>query len=664
MNIAFLREILIILGVAIGVTFICHRLKVPTIVGFLLTGIISGPYGMGLIERGHTLETLAELGIILLLFTIGIEFSLNSLLELKKTSLYGGLLQIVLTVFGGYSLSRFFGVEPKQAWFIGFFISLSSTAIVMKVLQEKSEVYSPPGRASLGILIFQDIAFIPMMMILPILAGKTGNLGGGLLLTIVKGIGITALVFIAAKQLVPRLLYWIARTRDREIFLLFTIVICLAIAWTASYAGLSLAFGAFLAGLIISESEYSHQALSNALPFRDVFISFFFVSIGMLLDVNAFFSNWGVILLLTLGIMTLKFLLVALIILLLGFSIRHAAMTGLILCQVGEFSFILAGSALGSHLIGDGLYQILLICSVLSMAAAPIIINLAGWAADWICRLPFPSRLKSGVYPMPETKSVVLSGHLVIVGFGVNGRNLAQAAGLASIPYAVIETNPETVKSELVKGTLIFYGDAAQEEVLKQTGIEQARVVVVAISDPASVQRIINLVKRLAPQVYLIVRTRYISRMKELYALGADEVIPEEFETSIEIFVRVLSHYLVPQEEIEELVGKIRADGYEMLRGLRKSSPGFSDLKLDLMDLEIGTCRVAGNSIWAERNLAQIDLRSRYGVTLLAVKKAGRLVSNPGAHTVLAAGDVLILAGSPKLVASVIRKLKLEKEKK
>ena len=662
MNILFLREILIILAIAIAVTFICHRIRIPTIVGLFITGVIAGPYGFSLISRGHALESIAELGVVLLLFTIGIEFSLNSLLELKRTSLLGGFLQIAFTAAGSYALARLWGLDGGQAWFVGCFISLSSTAIVMMLLQERAEVYSPPGRAALGILIFQDIAVIPMMLLLPLLAGNHGSMGYGWLVALLKGIGVTALVFFAAKQWVPRLLYWVAATRSREIFLLSTILICLAVAGLTAWVGLSLALGAFLAGLIISESEYSHQALGNILPFRDVFTSFFFVSIGMLLDIHTLFSHWGVILSLTAGIMLLKFLLAGLAILLLGFSLRQAAVTGLLLCQVGEFSFILAQTAQQHRLIGNELYQTLLISSVLSMAAAPFIINYASRLADWINRLPWPGKLKTGVYPLAESQAVELSGHLVIIGFGINGRNLAKTAGLAGIPYTVIETNPETVKSELNKGFSIIYGDAAQAEVLKQAGLERARIAVAAVSDPAAVRRIIGLIKRLAPQVYLIVRTRYVSQMKALYRLGADEVIPEEFETSIEIFTRVLNHYLIPRQEIEEMTEQIRRDGYEMLRKLRKDSPAFPDLKMHCPDLEIAACRLDADSPWAQQTPERLDLRNRYGVNLLAVKKAGEVFSNPEAQTVLAPGDVLFFMGQTHKVASVIRKLTVNKK--
>lgn len=662
MNILFLREILIILAIAIAVTFICHRIRIPTIVGLFITGVIAGPYGLGLISRGHALESIAELGVVLLLFTIGIEFSLNSLLELKRTSLLGGFLQIAFTTAGSYALARLWGLDSGQAWFVGCFISLSSTAIVMMLLQERAEVYSPPGRAALGILIFQDIAVIPMMLLIPLLAGNSGSVGYDWLVAMIKGVGVTALVFFAAKQWVPRLLYWIAATRSREIFLLSTILICLAVAGLTAWVGLSLALGAFLAGLIISESEYSHQALGNILPFRDVFTSFFFVSIGMLLDLHTLFSHWGAILSLTAGIMLLKFLLAGLAILLLGFSLRQAAVTGFLLCQVGEFSFILAQTAQQHRLIGNELYQTLLISSVLSMAAAPFIINYASRLADWINRLPWPGKLKTGVYPLAESRLVELSGHLVIIGFGINGRNLAKTAGMAGIPYTVIETNPETVKNELNKGFSIIYGDATQAEVLKQAGLEQARIAVAAISDPAALRRIIGLVKRLAPQVYLIVRTRYVSQMKALYRLGADEVIPEEFETSIEIFTRVLNHYLIPRQEIEEMTDNIRRDGYEMLRKLRKNSPAFPDLKMHWPDLEIAACRLDADSPWAHQTPACLDLRNRYGVNLLAVKKAGEVFSNPEAQTVLAPGDVLYFMGQAHKVASVIRTLTVKKK--
>ena len=654
MEIPLLTDIVIIFGLSIGILFICHRLRVPTIVGFLLAGILAGPYGLGLVKAVHEVEILAEIGVVLLLFTIGIEFSLQRLLQIKKSVLTGGSIQVLLTFFVAFVIARQLGQPVGNSIFIGFLISLSSTAIVLKLLQERGEVDSPHGRTALGILIFQDIIVVPMILVTPLLAGATGNTGESVLVLIAKGIGIIGLVIVSAKWIVPRVLYQIARTRSQELFLLSIIVICLAVAWATSSAGLSLALGAFLAGLSISESEYSYQALGNILPFRDVFTPFFFVSIGMLLDVGFLFRQPGSIALIALSVLVLKSIIACFATVLLGFPFRSSILVGLALGQVGEFSFILSKTGVEHGLLAGNIYQIFLAFSILSMAATPFIIALAPTLADTILRLPVPKRLVLGIYPISETKVVDRKDHLIIIGFGVNGKNVTRAARFAGIPYTIIEMNPATVRSEQAKGEPIYYGDATQETVLQKANIKNARIVVVAINDPTATRRITEVVRRISPKVHLIVRTRYLQEMKPLYELGASEVIPEEFETSIEIFTRVLTKYLIPRDEIERIVAEMRADGYEMFRSIPKTSVSISDLKLQLHDIDISTFRIAQGSPLIGKTLAQIELRRRYGVSVLVIRRESQMLLNPGADTVLHSNDVLFILGSPKKISEAI----------
>jgi CPA2 family monovalent cation:H+ antiporter-2 len=411
--------------------------------------------------------------------------------------------------------------------------------------------------------------------------------------------------------------------------------------------------GAFLAGLIISESEYSHQALGNILPFRDVFTSFFFVSIGMLLDIGFLFRQPETILLITLGILVLKSIIASFVTILLGFPLRTSILVGLALSQVGEFSFILSRTGIEHGLLAGNIYQMFLAFSVLSMAATPFIITLAPRAADIILRLPLPKKLISGFYPVSEIKVKGKKDHLIIIGFGINGRNVARAARLSGIPYAVIEMNPETVMSEQAQGEPIYYGDSTQEVVLQHANIKDARIIVVAINDPTATRRITQIIRRLNPKVHLLVRTRYLQEMKPLYELGANEVIPEEFETSVEIFTRVLAKYLIPRDEIEVLVAEIRSDGYEMFRSLSRESSSFSDLNLQLPDIEISTLRVVESSPFVGKSLAEIELRKKYGVTVLAIRRNSQILSNPNVNMPFCANDVLFVLGPPDRVVEV-----------
>ncbi len=657
MQIPLLTEIVIIFGLSTAVLLICHRLRVPSIVGFLVTGILAGPHGFGLVKAVHEVEVLAEFGVVLLLFTIGIEFSLKNLLQIKRSVLLGGFIQVLLTIIVSFVIARQLGRSFEESIFIGFLISLSSTAIVLKLLQSRAEVDSPHGRTSLAILIFQDVIVIPMMLLTPVLAGTGGNIGQSLLVLLAKGIGIILLVFVSARWVVPRLLYQIARTRSRELFLLSIVVMCFAVAWLTSSVGLSLALGAFLAGLIISESEYSHQALSTILPFRDVFTSLFFISIGMLLEVDFIINQPFIIFFLVLSVLVLKVLTAGFATALLGFPLRTTILTGFALSQVGEFSFILSRTGVEHNLLDSDVYQAFLSISVLTMAATPFIVNLSPRIADVASRLPISERLKTGLFPIhgmnvPD-KAKRLKDHLIIVGFGINGRNLARAARVAGISYVITEMNPETVRKERANDELIYYGDATQESVLEHVGIKYARVMVVAISDPAATRQIAAIAKALNQSVHIIARTRFIQEVKPLYELGADEVIPEEFETSIEIFTRVLNKYLIPADEIEKFIAEVRSDGYEMFRTPYTPSQSLFDLTLQLPNIEISTMRVKERSVIIGKSLAEIELRNRYGVTLLAIRRDSSILANPDRDTKFSEDDVLIILGEPDKIAEV-----------
>ncbi|MCP4124766.1 MAG: potassium transporter KefB, partial [Bacteroidetes bacterium] len=628
------------------------------------TGILVGPYGLGLVKAIHNVGIFAESGIVLLLFTIGIEFSLERLLQIRKAVLVGGPLQVLLTFLAALFIARQFGQAFGNAVFIGFLAALSSTAIVLRLIQERAEVDSPHGRTTLGILIFQDIIIVPMILITPLLAGETGNLGESLLVLLAKGIGIILLVMVSAKWVVPQLLYQITKTRNHELFLLSVVVICFGVAWLTSKAGLSLALGAFLAGLIISESEYSHQALGNILPFRDVFTTFFFVSIGMMLDIHFLFHQFGFIMLIALSVLVLKAIIAGAVAILLGFPLRTGILVGFALGQIGEFSFILSGVGVEHGLLAGDIYQWFLAVTIISMAATPFIIALAPRLADTILRLPIPKKLVSGIYPVPEIKVADRKDHLIIIGFGVNGRNVACAAGIAGIPYAIIEMNPETVRSEQAKGEPVYYGDATHETVLRNVSIKDARIAVVAINDPAATRRMTEVIRRLNPKVHLIVRTRYLQEMKSLYELGATEVIPEEFETSMEIFTRVLTKYFIPRDEIERLLVEMRADGYEMFRSISKTSASLSDLKLQLHDVDISTFRVAQGSPLIGKTLAQIELRGRYGVSVVAIRRDSLILSNPGADTILHSNDVLFVLGTSEKISEAINTFSSSKQRK
>lgn len=651
MEIPLLSDVVIILGLSVVVILFFQRFKLPTILGFLATGVIAGPHGLSLINETHDIEILAEIGVILLLFIIGMEFSLRNLAMIKRTVLLGGSTQVLATILLVAGIMLLLKFSTGEAVFMGFLISLSSTAIVLKLLQDKGEINSPQGRVVLGILIFQDIIVVPMMLLTPLMAGETQNIAWELMLMALKGILVIVFVLVSARYLVPKLLYLVARTKSKELFILCIVVICFAVAWLTSSLGLSLALGAFMAGLIISESEYSHQATSNILPFREIFTSFFFVSIGMLLDFGFMLQHLFVILGFTAATMFLKAFVATVAARILQYPMRISVLVGLSLFQVGEFAFILSNTGITNGVLSQETYQYFLSVSLLTMGISPFVIGSYHKISAFVGGI-----LGSNIDPMPFEQQEIpehtdipdLNDHIVIIGFGINGRNVAKAAKHANIPYVIIELNAVTVRHERHLGEPILYGDAVHSIILSHVNIHKARVVVIAISDPEATKRIISSVRLVSDKVHIIVRTRFVQEMEENYRIGADEVIPEEFETSIEIFTRVLSKYLLPRDQIEAFTHMIRADNYEMLRSLTGRSAAVSNLDLDLQDIEVASLRVFTNDPnIIDKPLIDANIRNDFSITIVAIKRNTETILDINASTEIKTGDIVYVVGKP-----------------
>jgi CPA2 family monovalent cation:H+ antiporter-2 len=645
-----LSDIVLIFGLATLVILVFMRLKIPTIIGFLFTGALAGPYGLSLVQASTTVEVLSEIGIILLLFVIGMEFSLKNLMAIKKAVFLGGALQVILTILISTFVAYFLGFDWNVAVFIGFLFSLSSTAIVLKLLQESGKINTIPGRTTLAILIFQDIVIVPLMLFTPMLAGESDNIAWSLFLLAVKGLAVVILTLLSAKYLIPNLLYRIAKTRNEELFLLSIIVTCFAVAYLTSLLGLSLGLGAFLAGLIISESDYSHHATGKILPFREVFLSFFFVSVGMLFDIGFLFVNLVPILLLTILTFVVKFLAVSISVRAIGQGFKEAFMVAFSIFQVGEFSLLLAKVGLNYELLDTSTYQYFLAISILTMAITPFILNKKEDIACAILNLPIPSRLnkKFGNDNLPELKvEADIKDHLVIIGYGLNGRNLSKAAKSAQIPYTIIEMNPKTVKEETAKGEPITYGDAANQTVLEHVNINKARVAVIAISNADATKRIVSTIRHITQNPYIIVRTRYVNEIEENIKLGADEVIPEEFETSIEIFTRVLSKYLIPRHDIEDFTHEIRSFNYELFRLTPNEIPIKTKIELPEINF-VGVLVEKDTGKFINIPLKDAKLRESLGINVVAIRRSGKTITEISAEEKLKLGDVVYVVGRPE----------------
>jgi CPA2 family monovalent cation:H+ antiporter-2 len=656
-SLPLLQDLLLLLLASVPIAFIFHRLRLPTIVGFMITGVLIGPHGLGLIKDVHAIEVLAEIGVALLLFTIGLEFSLRSLLEMKRLVLVGGGLQVILTSLLVTGISYLVGRPINQAIFFGFLFALSSTAIVLKSYIDRAEIDAPHGRAGVGILLFQDLSIVPMMLMITILSGREGTSATKIALTL--GIAVAAIVFIifTARHVVPYVLYHIVRLRSPEVFIVSVVLLSLGTSWLTLQAGLSLALGAFIAGLVLSESEYSHQIIADILPFRDVFNSIFFISIGMLLSLSALAGDVSTVIAWVGALTVGKALIVLAVVRLLGNSLRVSTMTALGLAQVGEFSFILAKAGLPQGLLSELDYQRFLAASILSMIATPFLIRAApriGYALQ--SRFAPGSRLEPVVDGFnPEAAD--LNEHVIIVGYGLNGRNLAKVLSRTGVPYLVLELNAEAVRNAHAEGERVVYGDATRKEVLHHVRIEKARILVLAISDPVATRHTVWQARQTNPDIHIIVRTRYMAEMPSLRELGADEVIPEEFETGIEIFSRVLREYGVARHVIQHQVAAIRSEGYEMLRMPSTPIIDLGKIAEALGSTSTEAFLVEPDSKAAGRTIVDLKLRTKTGVSIIAITREGSTDINPGPEAVIREGDVLVLLGGPEQIDRAIEEL-------
>ncbi|MGB7297226.1 MAG: cation:proton antiporter [Candidatus Aminicenantales bacterium] len=643
MDIPILRELIIVLAASIVISLLSHRLRLPAVVGFLLTGILIGPSGLRIIKATEPIDVLAEIGVVMLLFTIGIEFSLGRLKQIKKSFFLGGGLQILLTTAGAVIFLQLFHFPISESIFYGFLISLSSTAVVLKIYSDRAETDSPHGNIALGILLFQDIGLVPMIALVPVL-GRDSSVSLGIVSErFLLSFAVIAAVFLAARLIMPRVLYFIVKTRIREVFVIAALFICVSTALLTASLGLSLALGAFIAGIIISESEYSHQVVSDIIPFKSLFNSLFFISIGMLLNLEFVWAEKFFILVLVLSIFLLKSLVLFVVVRFLRYPAKTALLVALSLAQIGEFSFVLANVGRINGLLPEKIFQAFIAASILTILATPFLIQLAP-------RLAEKSKRMFKKVPRAENEGAGLSkdlnGHVIIAGYGLNGHNLSQVLKETGIPYVILELNPDTVKACQQDGEPILFGDVSSREVLNAAGIEKAKAIVFAISDPQATRRGVQAARGMNSALHIIVRTRFISEIDELYKLGADQVIPEEFETSVEIFTRTLEEYHVPRNLIDAQIKIIRSETYGMLRGVSKTPRSLEKISEFLAAGTAETFYVTAESVAAGKNLNALDLRKETGATIIAIVRDEKTFASPGPDFRIQEGDILVLVAN------------------
>ncbi len=645
-DLSFLQDLMVLFGMGVVMVVAFHRLNLPPVLGFLITGVVCGPYGFKLVADIDAVGTLAEIGLVLLLFEAGIEFSVKTFIRLKKFLLIAGGLQLLLTIAATAAIAVYTGDGLERATFLGMLVSLSSTAIVIRILEYRGDLDTAHGRSAMSILIFQDLCIVPLVLLTPFLGGKGGSLldvgliaGKALLFVVLAG---TVVRFI-----VPSLLNQVAKTKKREAFVLSIILLCLGTATATSHFGLSMALGAFIAGLILSDSKYSHQALSEILPFREVFNCLVFVSIGMLFDIRTLIANPGLVVVCLLIVIGVKALIGAGVTAIAGHSARVAILTGLALAQVSEFSFVLSKLGLTVGLLDSRTNQLFLAVAILSMFFTPALLTVGEKTVKLAERILPQSWINGRL--KEELLEHAPENHTIVVGYGVAGQGLVRTLTQLGIPFVVIENDPSIVRQESERGIPIFYGDASRQEVLSHAGVSKARLLAVAISDQENGLRTIEMARRLNPNVHVVARARFMVNIEPLIKVGANRVVAEEFAGSLEMVSYVLNEYLMSKDVIDEKLTALRGDQAVKLQALFETlHPNETNAVLPA-NLSVELRKVSAGSPLAGKPLFESGLRTKTGATVVAIQRdEGGLIPNPRAEEVLKENDVVILMGTPK----------------
>ncbi|HEX9286147.1 MAG TPA: cation:proton antiporter [Thermoanaerobaculia bacterium] len=642
---SFLAPLALVFLAALAAAYILNRLRQPPLIGYLLAGVLLGPHGLGFVKDVGTVEALAQVGVVLLLFTVGLELPLSSLRRLGSAVWIAGPIQFCGVTALAAALPILRGYSWNQSLFFGFLVVTCSTVIILQLLVEHRELDSPHGRFLVGINVFGDLMVVPMMLLIGPLAARHGIPLLETLVAVGKAAAAVVLVFFAARFVVPRALHAVAATRRKELFLLAVLLLVLGTALATARVGLSLAIGAFLAGLVVSDSDFGHQAMADIAPFRDAFNALFFVSVGMLFDARILAVRPATVAAALALVLVGKAVVAAIPVLVLGYGPRVAAIVGISLAQIGEFAFLILAQGRAASLVSDEVYQVVLAATIISMTATPFLFVLGHAVGNRVAGLPLgrPRDLLAAASVAPNLPG---EGHVLVFGFGHMGETLSRVLARAKVPFRVLDLNPERVRTGRAKRVPIEYGDTTSASVLKHSGIEHARAAIVLLSDPRATRHTLSLCRSLAPKIFLLARTRYLAEIPALSALGADEVVAEEFETSLEISGRTLRRLGFPLPWVESETDEIRRtreDGFRKFRA--------PDVAAERLEQALGGTRIEFVSVGPDwraigRTLRDLELRASGGATLLAAVRNGKTLVTPGAEFVLEAHDQLLLLGT------------------
>lgn len=655
MDHGYLNEILILFSVAVAAVVACLHMRLPPILGYLLIGVLVGPYGLGFVTDTEHTSALAEFGVVFLLFTIGLEFSLSQLLHMKGAVLGLGGAQVLGTTAIVALLAHRFGLELEPALVLGGIIAMSSTALVIKQMTDQVELHSRHGRNAVGILLFQDLMVIPFLILVSAPSGSQETAAGvTVLVAVLQGAAALGLIFVLGRWVLRPLFHLVARYRSMELFTLTALMISLGAAWLTNQLGLSLALGAFVAGMMLGETEFRHQIEAEIRPFRDILLGLFFITIGMLFNIQLLPEIWVSVVGTVAALILFKLLFITLLCRVAGWDVAVALRTGLVLAHGGEFGFAILTLALSGGMIDNGYGQVILAALLISMALAPLVIRYNGRLVRWIT--PKTASLsKQKIQEQVEDLAQHMKHHIIICGYGRVGQNIAHLLKEEGFNYLALELDPVLVQNAVLAKEPVTYGDAANLELLQAAGIERAAAMVISVNDPATALKILKQVRRAEVDIPVLVRTSDDGHMQELIEAGASEVVPETLEASLMMASYLLFMLKVPASRVIHKIRDVRQQRYETFRRLFPGGGVADSAWLDSEE-QLRAVELTESSRASGQHVGELDLQ-RYGVTLVALLHEGRRISRPDADVDVVAGDTLILSGAPSALDQAEKRL-------
>jgi CPA2 family monovalent cation:H+ antiporter-2 len=653
----YLNDILLLFSAAVAVVVICLRLKLPPILGYLAIGVMMGPYGLALIANTEHTRDIAEFGVVFLLFTIGLEFSLSQMLRMKNVVLGLGGAQVVVTTAITALTGIYFGMSLEGALILGGVVTMSSTALVVKQLTDQIEMHTRHGKNAIGILLFQDLMVIPFL----ILASTSASAANPSLLTIASAIGkgalALALILALGRWVLRPLFHGVARFRSTELFTLTALLITLGAAWLTSQLGLSLTLGAFVAGMMLGETEFRHQVEAEVRPFRDVLLGLFFITVGMLLDVRILPQFWGWILLLLAALILVKIVIITVLCRLGGWNDAVALRTGLVLAHGGEFGFAILTLAINGGNIEQHYGQVVLAALLISMALSPLLIRANGRIAAKL--LPKAMILsKDAIREQVEGTAHGLSGHVIICGYGRLGQTIARFLEDEGINFVALELDPVLVQHAVKAKEPVTYGDASSLALLKAAGLNRAAAIMICLDTTIPAFKILNQVRRINKEIPIVVRTRDDSELQKLLDAGATEVIPEILEASLMMASHLLFMLKVPATRIFSKIRQVQRGRYELMHQL---FPGAANglMGVGISGAELHAVELPSHAWAVGHQIDHLGLHE-HGINIIAMQRHGKRIPHPPENTRLETGDTLILYGAAAALDEVEQKLLLE----